>query len=211
MLEEREMTTWLTSDQHYAHHNIIKYSNRPFANIDEMTEELVRRFNERVTNDDLVWHLGDFSLRECVVRPILARLNGRHSLVAGNHDACHRRHRGWQTGASRYIGYGFEQVHQGFTLEIAGQHVLLTHMPYLRTGDHEGRERDKYDQYRPEDKGGWLLHGHIHQKWRQNGRMLNVGVDAWKYRPVSLEEVAQLIRLGPANSAVEEIASYERG
>lgn len=54
------MNTWFTSDQHIGHKNIIAYSNRPFSNVDEMTEELVRRHNERVRPDDLVYQLGDF-------------------------------------------------------------------------------------------------------------------------------------------------------
>lgn len=40
--------------------------------------------------------------------------------------------------------------------------------------------------HRPVDDGEtWLLHGHVHERWRQAERMINVGVDVWEYRPVA--------------------------
>ncbi len=51
--------------------------------------------------------------------------------------------------------------------------------------------------HRPIDKGEWLLHCHMHERWAQNGRMINVGVDATAFRPIGSADVAELIRLGP--------------
>lgn len=46
-------------------------------------------------------------------------------------------------------------------------------------------------------------HGHVHERWACNGRMVNVGVDVTGFRPVSLDEVAAVIRNGPrSNEAV---------
>ena len=39
----------------------------------------------------------------------------------------------------------------------------------------------------------WLLHGHVHARWRQQGRMVNVGVDVWDYTPVPEEVIARLM------------------
>ena len=64
------------------------------------------------------------------------------------------------------------------------------------------RPQSRYDlkfmQHRPKDDGGWLLHGHIHEKWRQNGRQINVGVDAWNFAPVSDDTICEMIKAGPA-------------
>ena len=51
---------WFTSDTHFRHANIIKFSGRPFANVEEMNEELIRRWNEAVPDNGIVFHLGDF-------------------------------------------------------------------------------------------------------------------------------------------------------
>ena len=46
--------------------------------------------------------------------------------------------------------------------------------------------------------GGWLLCGHIHERWRQDGKQINVGVDAWRFAPVSDDTICEVIRSGPA-------------
>lgn len=54
---------FFTSDQHYGHKNVITYCNRPFTSVEEMNDKLVEFHNQTVTKkDDLVYHLGDFSL-----------------------------------------------------------------------------------------------------------------------------------------------------
>ena len=42
------------------------------------------------------------------------------------------------------------------------------------------------------DRGKFLLHGHSHSKNRYKDRMIHVGVDAWKYKPVALHEIGNL-------------------
>ena len=39
---------FFTSDLHLGHANIIRYCDRPFANVGEMDAELIRRWNETV-------------------------------------------------------------------------------------------------------------------------------------------------------------------
>lgn len=184
------MNTWFTSDQHFGHKNIITYSKRPFADVDEMTEELVRRHNERVRPDDVVYQLGDFSMSDRYVRPLLERLNGRHILIPGNHDDCHSCHRGFEGATIRYLKLGFAQVLQRTTLDFEGEVVKVEHLPYLGSGEF----KEKYLEHRPIDDGRWLLHGHVHDAWKVRRRMINVGVDQWNYAPVHWDEILQVIR-----------------
>ena len=58
---ERQDKVWFTSDTHFWHDNIIRFCNRPFESVVEMNEELIRRWNETVPADGVVFHLGDFS------------------------------------------------------------------------------------------------------------------------------------------------------
>lgn len=186
------MTTWFTADHHFGHTNIIRYCDRPFTDVDAMNRTLIERWNERVETGDDVWVLGDFALGKIdETLPIAGQLHGRKVLITGNHDRCwagHGRRAGqWE---ERYLEAGFAEVRHGtITIELDGVDVLACHFPYR--GD--SQERDRYVEQRPADRGRWLLHGHIHERWRQRGRMINVGVDAWAYRPVSAAELRQLI------------------
>lgn len=61
-----------------------------------------------------------------------------------------------------------------------GTVIDVDHFPYA--GDSGGQ--DRFLDWRPEDNGRVLLHGHVHSSWRANGRMINVGVDVWDYAPI---------------------------
>ena len=78
---------WFISDTHFGHAKVIEYCNRPFANIQEMDKELIKRWNAKVKSRDLVWHLGDFALaNKEYVAEIVSKLNGEIRLIKGNHD-----------------------------------------------------------------------------------------------------------------------------
>lgn len=190
------MTTWFTSDLHFGHVNIIQYCDRPFAGVEKMNEALVERWNEVVADGDTVWVLGDVAMgRIAETLPLVGRLRGRAVMLTGNHDRC------WAGNGpkaadwvQRYLDAGFAEVHQGtVAMTVGGHQVLACHFPYR--GD--SQEIDRYLDARPTDGGGWLLHGHVHEQWRQHGRMINVGCDAWDYRPVADATLAALIEAGP--------------
>lgn len=185
-------TVWFTADLHLGHRNIIRYSGRPFADADEMDLALIDRWNEVVEAEDTVWVLGDMALgRITETLPLVGSLRGRKLLLAGNHDRCWAGHgrkaEGW---ADRYLDAGFAEVHQGVVpLRVGGTDVVACHFPYR--GD--SQDQDRYNEHRPPDDGRWLLHGHVHERWRQRDRMVNVGVDVWDFRPVAERELALLV------------------
>lgn len=183
------MATWLTSDQHFGHRNVIAYCKRPFADLDEMHRELVARHNAVVRDDDIVWHLGDFSLDDRMVRKFLPLLRGRHHLVPGNHDKCHPMHKRHEAAQRKYLRDGFRIVVERGVLPEQG--FEMCHLPYAGDdGDHGPEAR--YPEWRPKDIGWWLLCGHVHEAWKARGRMLNVGVDQWGFAPVNLETLCEL-------------------
>ena len=82
------MTIWFTSDTHFEHAAIIKYCNRPFADVTSMNEHLVQRWNMWVKPSDIVVHTGDVGMGNYLnAEPFLSRLSGRKVLCAGNHDS----------------------------------------------------------------------------------------------------------------------------
>jgi calcineurin-like phosphoesterase family protein len=196
------MNTWFTSDMHFGHANIIRYSNRPFRDLDHMHAGLIDRWNEVVQPEDTVWVLGDVAMG--IIDESLAfvgRLNGHKLLLAGNHDRCWAfhgpKHEPW---IQRYQDAGFDGIHQGqMPLDVEGHTVELCHFPYRGDSQYE----DRYLEARPVDNGAWLLHGHVHETWKQWGRMINVGCDVWDYRPVAASELAALITNGPTDRDVQ--------
>ena len=85
-------SVFLVSDTHFGHEktcSVFKREDgsplRPFKNAEEMDEEMVRRWNERVRPNDKVYHLGDVVINRKALN-VLRRLNGDKVLIRGNHD-----------------------------------------------------------------------------------------------------------------------------
>jgi calcineurin-like phosphoesterase family protein len=191
---------WLTSDLHLGHVNIIEYSGRPFENPDEMNEAIVDRWNSTVAQTDRVLVLGDVAMGKISdTLQIAGRLNGYKVLLTGNHDRCADFIGKLKTNewVERYQSEGgFAEIHQGkMRIDLGAKHsiVLACHFPYEGDSTHELRYADQ----RPIDSGEWLIHGHVHEAWLQNGRQINVGLDAWGGRVVRADEVVTMIKAGP--------------
>ncbi|MGC8512893.1 MAG: metallophosphoesterase family protein [Acidimicrobiales bacterium] len=186
------MTTFFSSDFHFGHQNIISYCRRPYHSLAEMNNTLVANWNALVGPHDVVHVLGDVAMgrRDETLR-FVSQLAGRKVLYPGNHDRCWYGHGPSAADFEKeYLDAGFDEIRQGpYKLRVAGRLVTLCHLPYR--GD--SGDTDRFSKFRPVDEGLWLLHGHVHDKWRQHGRMINVGVDVWDFAPVSEDAVAALM------------------
>jgi calcineurin-like phosphoesterase family protein len=161
---------YFTSDTHFGHRNIIEYCNRPFRSSDGqpdvyyMDRELIKRWNDVVTPDDTVYHLGDVIMGERGRLPqILRNLSGRKILIRGNHDK----------GAEKMLEAGFDEVHSELYTTVDGKLLYLHHQPMPVT-----------------HWMGWATYhicGHVHEHWTRRGDTVNAGVDRWDFRPVTLE------------------------
>jgi len=80
--------TFVIADTHFGDKNIIMFESRPFANTKEMDDELIKRWNDTVTPNDSIFVLGDFisCLDKEYAEGIVKALNGKITLVVGNHD-----------------------------------------------------------------------------------------------------------------------------
>ncbi len=175
-----------TSDQHYGHSNIIGYCSRPFANVEAMDASMIERHNATVAPSDVVYHLGDFAMKQPRVAEILAALNGTHHLIAGNHDRCHPVHKRTEKRMREYVAAGFVTVNEQAIVDLPGLgEVFLCHLPQ------GGDPAERYHEQRPVDSAGarWQFCGHVHELWKRRGNMINVGVDQWDFAPVSLERL----------------------
>lgn len=191
---------FFTSDTHIGHVNIIKYCSRPFGNVEDMREGLIERWNSVVKKEDIVYHLGDFSLQPRHVEGVLSRLNRRElHLYLGNHDKPFHGEKKW---LDQYKAWGFTTIqwtgrfsHDSLKLP----YVNLCHLPYRGAGDAGGYEKgdeERYPDFRLEDDGEWLFHGHSHNpsEKRVRHKMIDVGVDANDYTPVSIEQLKEYMK-----------------
>jgi calcineurin-like phosphoesterase family protein len=189
---------FFTSDTHANHGNIIDFCNRPFADSEEMDRVMVERWNEKVPEDGIVFHLGDFAWGGYNVwKKFRDQLNGRIVLIKGNHDM-----RNLTSTAEKEL---FELVTWQLSVEIEGRRVLMNHYPFLCYAG----------TYRDQDDLVYQLHGHTHfgplnMTGKDNERLLHrfptqydVGVDGNGFAPVSWHEVDAIIR--------EQIRNYEPG
>lgn len=71
------MAIWFTSDHHFGHANIIKYTERPFNSVGHMNASMIGSWNGVVAPDDTVYYLGDFAMQPHLVAEILPQLNGK--------------------------------------------------------------------------------------------------------------------------------------
>ena len=83
----KQRKTFIISDTHFFHGNIIKYCNRPFKDYKEMNKVMIEKWNSKVSQEDIVIHLGDFSFgHNEKIKEIREQLNGTIILIKGNHD-----------------------------------------------------------------------------------------------------------------------------
>jgi calcineurin-like phosphoesterase family protein len=183
---------WFVSDTHWYHRNVINYCNRPFKDVEEMNEYLIKVWNKTVAKHDIVYHLGDFSMGNRAHKEVVPRLNGRKYLVSGNHCSSFIGHKKHEKMRRKLLECGWQEIYSdAIYLELKnGELVVLSHLPY-KTED--GMKYDnRYNEFKPEDKGAYLLHGHLHGKYVKLGRMIDVGWDAHN-KLLSEDEVIALI------------------
>lgn len=162
------MKKWFIADTHFSHANIIKYANRPFANVEDMDLALIENWNQCVSEDDQVFFLGDFGLGSVqYLQSICGKLKGNKICIRGNHDA----------NPSRMSRIGFSVVLEAAFLKIGHHNVELIHAPTGPSPTH------------------FQLHGHVHDK-KPNKlilNQLNLCVEVWDYKPASEKVILSIL------------------
>lgn len=168
------MRRWFTADLHFGHSEIIKYCNRPFELCRDMDKTLIKNWNELVADEDIVYVLGDFSMRRGdngFVKSRLSQLKGTKVLILGNHD---------YLKPFDFVDAGFQSVHTYLYLNGMGINkdigVHLIHDPAVSV----------VKQQEP-----WLV-GHVHNLFKIHKNCFNVGVDVNNFKPVPEDDIMLL-------------------
>ena len=161
--------TFITSDLHLDHTNIIKYCKRPFLNTEEMNQTLINNWNNTISKRDIVYFLGDLAFRKGskTTDYWLKQLNGKIIFIKGNHDR------------SNNIKF-----YDDYILEYRGIRFLLIHEPekapkdwdgWIICGHHHNNHPDKYPFMNKKNK------------------IINISTELTKYRPVHINEIIEKI------------------
>lgn len=180
---------YFISDTHFYHYNIIRYCDRPFETVEEMNERMIESWNSVVTDNDIVYFLGDFGFGDKEkLSNICAQLNGTKILLRGNHD--------YKRGKQSWRDIGFKEVFSkkvdfanldistffdgeiDHKIEILSfKNIILSHEPKVV----------------PDDTLN--IHGHIHNiplstEFNPNNHFC-VSVEMINYIPITLEQILQ--------------------
>ena len=137
------------SDLHFYHESLLtKMDNRGFSSCEEMHEYMVGKWNNKVRENDEVIILGDVSMeRGKLTSDILRRLNGRLSLIVGNHDNYLK--------DRRFDSSIFEWIKPYAEIHDNKRKIILCHYPVFCYNG----------QYRRDKEGNaksYMLYGHVH-------------------------------------------------
>lgn len=166
------MRTWITSDLHFGHTNIMKFcpqSRARFNNdVDYMNEAMVIEWNSLVQPEDLVYILGDVAfLPAAKAVQYMKRCNGKKILVKGNHDR--------KLLNDPVFRSCFESVHDYLDITYNGTKCVMFHYPIA-----------EWDQMH---RGAVHFHGHLHggESGLEKFRARDMGMDATGFIVVEME------------------------
>lgn len=172
------------ADIHFNDLRVFNKCSRPFANLEEYKNEIIKRWNTKVNEDDTIYVLGDIAEDSFTeVFGILKQLKGIKYMIIGNHDL---------KMLATYKSCGvFKSVEFMALIDDNGRKVCLCHYPVM--------------DWMEFSRGGYLVYGHIHNKTGKNNPAYpqikeffkdklgyNAGVDVCNYEPVTLDEMIKL-------------------
>ena len=188
---------YFTSDTHYNHTNICRGVTRwtdaedvtrDFKTLDQMNDRIVAGINTEVGQDDILFHLGDWSFGGFeMIEQFRNRINCKNiHLILGNHD--HHIDRNKDDIQRLFIS-----VNQYLELEVNKEHnFVLMHYPIM--------------SWNKMNDGVIHLHGHVHlspDRRIGKGKMMDVGVDGNGMDSILLSKILTLMNNRPIKSGFE--------
>lgn len=205
-MQEDANRVWFTADQHFGHANIIKFCERPYDYVEQMDDALIAKWNAVVGPEDVVFHLGDFTLGGTeVAERYFGQVQGRIGILA---NEWHHDKRWIDQHLYQYYPPRGIQVESGVVKSASGYGVELLppmvvfEMPWHKDGKHPLAITLCHYPLAEWDRkhyGAWHLHGHSHGKHQHNYKpdelafILDVGVDAMGGFPINLGGVLEMM------------------
>jgi calcineurin-like phosphoesterase family protein len=204
---EQHNQLFFTSDTHYNHTNICRGVTRwtdaeditrDFKTLDQMNDRIVNGINDVVGQDDILFHLGDWSFGGFeMIEQFRNRIHCKNiHLILGNHDHHIERDRegirGLFVSVNQYVELEVSEAQSGKLVKTIPRNFVLMHYPIM--------------SWNKMNEGVIHLHGHVHLppgKRIGKGKMMDVGVDGNGMDPLSLSKVLTLMQSRPIKSGFE--------
>jgi len=158
-MDNNQSRKLFTSDLHFFHKNICKYTDRNLVTTAEQHDQwLIDLWNSQVNKGDLVYVLGDVSFGKLdQTIKILSQLNGQIIVIKGNHD---KREELNKLNELNLI----QNWHDYKEITINKQPICLFHFAIAA--------------WHKQGYGAWHLFGHSHGTFENTGLSLDVGIDS---------------------------------
>lgn len=171
---------FFTSDTHFNHFSIIQACKRPYSPVQEMNEDMISKWNAKVSPEDCTIVAGDMFMNEKlpIMEDIVNRLNGRIFLIPGSHD----RHLNKLETLTKGKLKPTEQI---VIINMDPEVVVLCHYP-MRV-------------WPSSHYGSWHLYGHTHGRLLPQGKSWDIGADVNGFSPLSWEEIKEIMSKRPEN------------
>ena len=192
---------FFTSDLHFGHENVIRFDNRPFDTVEEMDEEMIKRWNAKVGKGDIVYVLGDFIWKAATNEAvsIIRRLNGQIILIKGNHD------RFLHNAAAKKALAGIKDYDDiCVTLEDGTtRRCILSHyfIPFYNGHRYQAIHLHGHSHLTEEAAEEVRITTELNEKG-YDLKIYNVGCMYWNYTPVTLNEILERMAYGQENKNV---------
>lgn len=169
---------------------------RGFNSAESHYKELISRWTHKITNSDIIFHLGDITFQQNAERVLQNLFNilpfRELYLMGGNHHAGYKQILDKSVlngnGVYEYTVEHYKKVYfipNYFEIYVKKQPIVLSHYPIA--------------SWNGQAKGSWMIHGHSHGslintdigKILYKGKIIDVGVENTP-NPISFMEIRKL-------------------
>lgn len=165
-----DLDTWIISDTHFGHYNMIKLCNRPL----NFNEKIFNNWERNVGYDEKILHLGDIAIWFGPLKDmwlnLVDDLPGDRYLILGNHD---------ERPKEDYMWWGWT-VYDPFIERIENTNIFFSHEPQP-----------------PSENWDINIHGHVHNNAHRDDydfdwsgpEYINMSVEVTDYKPMRLRDI----------------------
>jgi calcineurin-like phosphoesterase family protein len=200
LIQNSSQRVFFVSDTHFGHKQEFVWGSRGYSSVEEHDLQIIESINQRVRENDILLHLGDFCLNTTIEKfhEYIQSIKCQNVwMLFGNHNNPHER-KVYQPLTTQYIADAsnrkfqvYPVVHKNikflghyYEVSVDGQVIVMFHYPI--------------SVWNFMSHGAWHLCGHSHYNFdpstaeNKTSKILDVGWDGQK-KPYSFEEVKAIM------------------